>query len=191
MVMTKVERFWRWLTYPRCCNCGEVVKQPWHNWCMPCWWRLGCALLIRSSVTMFATAKAIKMTKPNDPRFVVVPRSDPRVPEWERSEDDFDFRQVVIDTETGEILGGDGGEPEDQTLYRDWKWVVPALNAVDAELRGFVAELKSLNSPNTADRLMTLRVELAALADKIDNMTFEERENADLGYEIRKAIGMA
>jgi hypothetical protein len=27
------------------------------------------------------------------------------------------------------IIGKDGGEPEDQLLYRDWDWVVPALNA--------------------------------------------------------------
>lgn len=28
------------------------------------------------------------------------------------------------------ILGCDGGEPEDQTLLRDWKWVVVELNAL-------------------------------------------------------------
>lgn len=28
-----------------------------------------------------------------------------------------------------EFIGSDGGEPEDQTLGRDWAWVVPALNA--------------------------------------------------------------
>jgi len=26
------------------------------------------------------------------------------------------------------LLGQDGGEPEDQRLYRDWSWVVDALN---------------------------------------------------------------
>jgi hypothetical protein len=26
------------------------------------------------------------------------------------------------------VLGMDGGEPEDQTLYRNWSWVVEALN---------------------------------------------------------------
>lgn len=30
---------------------------------------------------------------------------------------------------TPEMVGSDGGEPEDQRLYRDFKWVVPALNA--------------------------------------------------------------
>lgn len=28
-----------------------------------------------------------------------------------------------------ELLGSDGGEPEDQTIRRDWKWVAPALQA--------------------------------------------------------------
>ncbi len=27
-----------------------------------------------------------------------------------------------------EFIGSDGGEIEDQTLKRDWSWVVPALN---------------------------------------------------------------
>ncbi len=26
------------------------------------------------------------------------------------------------------LIGTDGGEPEDQTLYRDWEWVIDALN---------------------------------------------------------------
>lgn len=28
-----------------------------------------------------------------------------------------------------EFIGSDGGEPEDQTLTRDWDWVAPALQA--------------------------------------------------------------
>jgi len=28
-----------------------------------------------------------------------------------------------------ELLGSDGGDPEDQVLSRDWAWVAPALNA--------------------------------------------------------------
>jgi hypothetical protein len=31
-----------------------------------------------------------------------------------------------------ELLGSDGGEPEDQTLGRDWSWVAPALQAAYA-----------------------------------------------------------
>jgi hypothetical protein len=28
-----------------------------------------------------------------------------------------------------ELIGEDGGEPEDQVLYRAWAWVAPALKA--------------------------------------------------------------
>ena len=36
-----------------------------------------------------------------------------------------------------EVIGEDGGEPEDQTLGRDWSWVAPALN--EAYRRGLEA----------------------------------------------------
>lgn len=42
---------------------------------------------------------------------------------------------VVIDRSTGTIIGSDGGEPEDQVLVRDWRWVVDALNAVVDEAK--------------------------------------------------------
>lgn len=45
---------------------------------------------------------------------------------WDRS------AYAVVRCEDGqpvEILGTDGGEQEDQTLSRDWSWVVPALRA--------------------------------------------------------------
>ena len=44
---------------------------------------------------------------------------------------DFDYRSVVCEIEGDKpirILGMDGGEPEDQTLYRDWSWVASELN---------------------------------------------------------------
>lgn len=40
----------------------------------------------------------------------------------------------VVDTVDKVAIGCDGGEPEDQTLRRDWAWVVGALN--DAYERG-------------------------------------------------------
>ncbi len=43
---------------------------------------------------------------------------------------DDDYRLLVVDTKTGLELGRDGGEPEDQTLGRDWAWVLDALNAL-------------------------------------------------------------
>ena len=36
----------------------------------------------------------------------------------------------LVDTKTGEVVGTDGGEPEDNTFYRDWAWVPTLLNKV-------------------------------------------------------------
>lgn len=66
----------------------------------------------------------------SDRRFVVLStdelseaqRADIYVPEW------ADYCNALVDTKTGEVLGTDGGEPEDQTLTRDWAWVAAALN---------------------------------------------------------------
>ncbi len=41
---------------------------------------------------------------------------------------------AVPDSGDPTIIGEDGGEPEDQTLTRDWSWVVGALN--DAYQKG-------------------------------------------------------
>ena len=59
-----------------------------------------------------------------------------------------DFRFFLVRTENNEIIeiiGTDGGEPEDQLLVRDWKWVAPALN--NAYKRG---QQNALNT-NTGD----------------------------------------
>lgn len=45
-----------------------------------------------------------------------------------------DMRWGVIDTADGRLVGIDGGEPEDQLLCRDWKWVVVELNLLAATL---------------------------------------------------------
>ena len=44
-------------------------------------------------------------------------------------------REALVDTSVKpfRILGTDGGEVEDQTLSRDWRWVVKELNALDLE----------------------------------------------------------
>lgn len=39
-----------------------------------------------------------------------------------------------------QFIGNDGGEPEDQTLQRNWSWVADALN--DAYELGVIAGLK-------------------------------------------------
>ena len=43
---------------------------------------------------------------------------------------DYDVFWVLIDTKTGEVIGYDGGEPEDQLLVRDWSWVPDILNKI-------------------------------------------------------------
>ena len=53
------------------------------------------------------------------------------VDEWKPYEDEGDIRYAVyecVDDIPIRFLGCDGGEPEDQTLWRDWKWVVDELN---------------------------------------------------------------
>jgi hypothetical protein len=46
--------------------------------------------------------------------------------------DKYHFWWLVVENlpdGTKRIVGEDGGEPEDQLLVRDWKWVAPELNA--------------------------------------------------------------
>ena len=43
-----------------------------------------------------------------------------------------EYRGFLVRMENGEIVeivGEDGGCPEDQLLCRNWRWVAPALNA--------------------------------------------------------------
>lgn len=44
-----------------------------------------------------------------------------------------EYQSCVVDTQKNTIVGVDGGEPEDQTLGRDWSWVADALNEVHEE----------------------------------------------------------
>lgn len=46
-------------------------------------------------------------------------------------EDEYGDCFLLIDTRTGNVLGWDGGEPEDQLLVRDWKWVPNLLDEVE------------------------------------------------------------
>lgn len=65
----------------------------------------------------------------------VVPFLEAKKHNWPGTEttDDYhdDWTSIVYRFENGEpvaVIGTDGGEPEDQTLRRDWAWVVFALN---------------------------------------------------------------
>ena len=63
-------------------------------------------------------------------RFEIIEATDPRVKD-NRPYDEYNCG--VYDTKTKKVLHWDGGEPEDNTLYRDWSWVVPLLNEVNDE----------------------------------------------------------
>lgn len=47
-------------------------------------------------------------------------------------DDDHEYRYYVVKLNTDgtfqRFVATEGGEPEDQTLGRDWSWVVPELN---------------------------------------------------------------
>ena len=75
-----------------------------------------------------------------------------------------DHCYVIMDRTTGDRIGEDGGEPEDQLLVRDWQWVVEALNAVDAE--GPDERRSSLS--NFSAGLYTLRRKAEAMVIAID-----------------------
>lgn len=58
-----------------------------------------------------------------------------------------DWRSVLVDTATTPPteIAIDHGEPEDNSFYRDWKWVPEKLNELAAEnatLRARIAELE-------------------------------------------------
>ena len=46
--------------------------------------------------------------------------------------DSSDYCWVLLD-DADNIIGCDGGEPEDQVLVRDWSWVVDAMNKAHAD----------------------------------------------------------
>lgn len=66
-------------------------------------------------------------------RYEIIPQNSPELAEFEsffREDDDGYFSAVVLRDggKIVEIVGVDGGEPEDQSLRRDWSWVDDALN---------------------------------------------------------------
>ena len=59
-------------------------------------------------------------------RFETMMSDDDRLDEDERGDGDF---QVLVDTQTGEILHRDTPDcPEDAFLFRDLSWIAPLLN---------------------------------------------------------------
>lgn len=50
---------------------------------------------------------------------------------------DYDYRMALHDRDSKypeDPIAFDGGEPEDNTFYRDWSWVVPLLNKLNSEI---------------------------------------------------------
>ena len=57
--------------------------------------------------------------------------------EWEEPDewsDDYVNALFEFNGDTVRIVATDGGEPEDQTLGRDWSWVQTELNALLKEM---------------------------------------------------------
>lgn len=80
----------------------------------------------------------------------------------------------LVDGHTGEVLGVDCGEPEDQTFNRDWDWVLTSLNKLNDELQ----EVKNACQGNC--RVWNL--ELFAL---------KQMPNTDWWYLCQKCTGKA
>jgi hypothetical protein len=99
-------------------------------------------------------------------RFIVVDNSDARVPE------DYRDGWHLIDTVTGEWIGCDGGEPEDQSLVRDWDWVATKLNQYNKEYHAVLSEVMAENE----------QLNPYALESKINEL---ESENKRLRIRLR------
>lgn len=50
--------------------------------------------------------------------------------------------RALVDSDNGEEVGSDGGEPEDATFWRDWKWVPELLNKQQATIADLQGQLK-------------------------------------------------
>lgn len=103
---------------------------------------------------------------------------------------EFEFRALVEfkDGGTTELVGTDGGEPEDQTFGRDWKWVPDRLNAEVAARKA--AEEKCADLWN---RAADLQDELAALTERAEKaesaiVALTTPDNAQLWQEKDKRI---
>jgi len=78
-----------------------------------------------------------------------------------------------------EVVGTDGGDPEDQTLYRDWAWVGNVLNAALADVERQAGQLAE-----AATALAAIREDLrcahaerdalrAALQELVDSVSYD------------------
>ena len=56
---------------------------------------------------------------------------DERLPGYCRDQDNI----IIWDNLLNSVIAEDGGEPEDQTFYRDLSWIVPILNKQDNQIQ--------------------------------------------------------
>lgn len=52
----------------------------------------------------------------------------------------------LVDTRDGRVLGSDGGEPEDNSFCRDWKWVPVELAALESKISALKKELDTVKN---------------------------------------------
>lgn len=77
-------------------------------------------------------------------RFIVIPSNEANAAFGDFGLDPNSWSLVETDGEKPiRFIGADGGEPEDQTLVRDWNWVATEMNAVDAEAHERISALES------------------------------------------------
>lgn len=89
-------------------------------------------------------------------------------------------RNELLDRDTGDVVGMDGGEWEDQTFLRDWAWVPGLLNKLDAVLKASQAELDvTLDELQKArDEIRTLNRRTDKMADSLDDLLETNRQLA-------------
>ena len=52
---------------------------------------------------------------------------------WYLKYNEWDYVLLDFKTEKPEIICIDGGQPEDNTLVRDWAWIAPLLNKLSRD----------------------------------------------------------
>jgi hypothetical protein len=121
---------------------------------------------------------------------LTMPMSDDVAGRLESYEFRRDYGRAVFRCTGGyleQLLGADGGEPEDQTLGRDWSWVAGALN--DAHTRGVNIGLQQVDDGHV-DTLNAITAEAPEAWDgeeAIDDIAV--RYVAHLVAEVRRLGG--
>jgi len=88
-------------------------------------------------------------------KYIVVSNQEARAskyPSYEDPRQDFgDFYSCLYETDGKKpirLVGEDGGEPEDQTFGRDWRWVVREMNQLAKEIDELKQRLSYAEEPH-------------------------------------------